>query len=412
MDAAAGTETDDVGEADPCTLSLTLARPAPKMRGDLVDVCNTGCADRMTLREQATREIHRDSASEPGRLLVDHLARFSVSAETEVLVVEDLCGGKAVMQLDEVQVVGADTRHLVCLGRRVTSARTDVGHDFVAIRPGIGREDRRTNLDGLAEQAELLHLLLRHENGRGRAVDVGRAHQLRVRIGDHLRVHHFLEGRFDLVARLGIHGRVVVILDRDLGELLEGRAVFLGVRHAGFREDARHRAGAQQSFGRNAFAGAAAAKHAGPRHFLDADGEDGVVESGPDCGPAFPERRGTGRAGIRAVDDGNPRLTDLFLDLLSDHGRRHHQVATVEGLNIVDRDSGVVECEQCRLGAERGDRAVGESAELDHVDSGDVDVFTTHVVAPGLGREATVFRFCESERRAGLSCGRESMLRA
>ena len=220
---------------------------------------------------------------------------------------------------------------------------------------------------------ELARHLLRGDHRRRRAVDVGAAHQLGVGVRDHLRRHHLFERRLHLIPRLRVHGGVMVVLDRHLGELLEGGAVLAGVLEPGLGEDAGHGAGAEQAFGRDARL-ARPAQEPGARHLLDADREHQVVEPGLDRDPTLAERGGAGGARVGAVDHRNAGEADLAQDALAHHAAREHEVAAVERLHVADGEPGVVERAERRLGAQRLDRAIGELPELDHVDADDVDV--------------------------------------
>jgi hypothetical protein len=66
--------------------------------------------------------------------------------QAQVLVVEQLGGGEAVVELDEVEILGADARALVGLLRGVPRERAHVGQRQVALAPRIGGENRREHL--------------------------------------------------------------------------------------------------------------------------------------------------------------------------------------------------------------------------------------------------------------------------
>ena len=65
--------------------------------------------------------------SRHGRAGVDEVAGAAGLAEAEVVVVEELGGGEAVVELDEVEVVGADAGLLVGLVGGVAGEGVDVG---------------------------------------------------------------------------------------------------------------------------------------------------------------------------------------------------------------------------------------------------------------------------------------------
>ena len=210
------------------------------MGRDFVDVGNPRGPERVPLGEESTRDVDGNAAAQSGFAFVDHSSGFAVSAEPEVLVVEDFRRGEAVMEFYEVDVFRPHAGHLVGRLRGEPGATVHIGHHEVAFLPRIAGEDRRLDAHGSAE-AEFLRLLLRGQHsGRG-PVHVDRAHELRVRIRDHFGVHHGFEGGFDLVHRLGVQRGVVVVLDRDLRELLERGSVLVRVLHTRFREHRRHR---------------------------------------------------------------------------------------------------------------------------------------------------------------------------
>ena len=133
VDAAGRAEADDVGHAHLGALDLTVARLAAQLRGDLEHAGRAGHADRVTLREQTAGDVDRRGAVTPRGLLVDELARTTGLAEPQVVVVDELGGGEAVVQLHQVEVFRADARELVGLVGRVAGERVDVGLRLAAL---------------------------------------------------------------------------------------------------------------------------------------------------------------------------------------------------------------------------------------------------------------------------------------
>ena len=115
VDGAGGAEPDDVREADLGALDLTVARLAAQVRRHLEDVGDTRRTDRVTLRDQAAADVDRDLAVAPRAALVDELAGLARRAELQVVVVDQLGGREAVVQLDEVEILRVDARRLVRL---------------------------------------------------------------------------------------------------------------------------------------------------------------------------------------------------------------------------------------------------------------------------------------------------------
>src|SRR6476646_4703308 len=116
---ARAARADHVRQTDARAVDLAAARLAAQMRRHLVDVGDAGGAERMTLRQKSAGDVDGNAPAELGLAAVDHAARLTVLAETEMLVVHELGRGEAVMQLDEIEIVRAESRHLVSrLGRK------------------------------------------------------------------------------------------------------------------------------------------------------------------------------------------------------------------------------------------------------------------------------------------------------
>ncbi len=241
-----------MGEADLGAFDLTVAGFTAQVMADLPDVGDAGRGDRMTLRLETARHVHRRLAVTPRGTRVEEVGRAALFAQTEVVVVHELGGGEAVVQLDEVEIRRTDTGLLVGLLGRVLRQLVDVGQHLARLFVRVGREDRRADLDGAALLLERQRLELRaadHDRG-GRTVAVGRAHRPRIRVGDHHVAHDLFERHLLRVRRERIQRGVRVVLLADLGEQLEGRAaVLVAVLHADLREHARHRVGADATVG-------------------------------------------------------------------------------------------------------------------------------------------------------------------
>src|SRR5262245_62135064 len=115
VDAAGRAQADDVGEPHPGAVDLTVAALAPEVGGHLPDVGDAGRSDGMALRLQAARDVDRLPAVAPRGARLEVVDRAALLAEHEVVVVHELRGGEAVVQFDEVEVLGPDPRLLVGL---------------------------------------------------------------------------------------------------------------------------------------------------------------------------------------------------------------------------------------------------------------------------------------------------------
>ena len=168
-----------------------------------------------------------------------------------------------------------------------------------------------------------------------------------------------------------------MVLDRDLGDLLLSGAVLAHVLCAGLAEDARHQAGAHDTFGAvGAVAAAAGAQEAHLTHLLAADCQRRVVSAGSDCVVGFAEGRGASGAGVGYVDDGDARGADLLHHALADHGVRLVEVAADDELDVLDRAAGVLERGDGSLRRELDDVLVRVAPELEHVYAD--DCYITH----------------------------------
>src|SRR5689334_18495482 len=141
VDRTRRAEPDDVRQTDLRPFDLARTRGAAEVARDLEDARDTRRAERVALREKAARHVDGDAAAVRRFALVDHPSRLAVLAETEVLVVEELGGREAIVELDQVEVVRTDARPLPRLPRGVPRERVHVRERQVALRPRVGRED-------------------------------------------------------------------------------------------------------------------------------------------------------------------------------------------------------------------------------------------------------------------------------
>src|SRR5690606_32709920 len=102
-------EPDDVGQADLGAGDLAVAGLVAQMGDDLVDVGHTGGAQRASLGQQPAGDVDRHAPVAPGGTRIDEVAGAARRAQPQVVVVQQLGGGEAVVQLHQVQVFGSDT---------------------------------------------------------------------------------------------------------------------------------------------------------------------------------------------------------------------------------------------------------------------------------------------------------------
>ena len=162
-----------------------------------------------------------------------------------------------------------------------------------------------------------------------------------------------------------------MVLDRDLGELLESGAIFAGMLHADMGEDRRHGGGAYQSFRFDA-GSAATAKKSTP-HLFDTNAQHDIVHVGLDRDIAFAKGRRAGRTSVGAIDDGDARLTDELQDTLPDPTACLSQVAAIERLHVFHCQATVIQRHQRDFRAETRHRPLGKPTEPDHVRTDDID---------------------------------------
>ncbi len=109
-------------EPDAGSLDLTVAGLAAEVVADLPDVGDAGRRDRVAFRLEAAGDVDRDRAVAPRCRRVEEVDRAALLAQHEVVVVHELRGGEAVVQLDEIEVGRPDPRGLVGLLRRVVGS--------------------------------------------------------------------------------------------------------------------------------------------------------------------------------------------------------------------------------------------------------------------------------------------------
>src|ERR1051325_4834017 len=101
----------------------------------------------MTLRQKPARNVDRDAAAKLRLAAVDHAPGFAVLAEAEILVMHEFGSRKAIMQLDEIEIVRAESRHFISRLRRKPRHRIEVHHRDVARGVRIARKRNIAMMD-------------------------------------------------------------------------------------------------------------------------------------------------------------------------------------------------------------------------------------------------------------------------
>src|SRR5438067_473307 len=136
-----------VGKADLRALHLPRAGLAAELCRELVDHAHAGRAHRVAVRLEPARGIHRLLAAEIGAPLLDEPAALAARAEAQVLVVQDLGDGEAVVHLGEVDL---RWRHLRLRVGLLGGAHRGLEAEVVEARlvVGLARDRREPDAQG------------------------------------------------------------------------------------------------------------------------------------------------------------------------------------------------------------------------------------------------------------------------
>ena len=274
--------------------------------------------------------------------------------------------GEAVVELDEVEVLRADTRLLVCLLCGNAGEGVHVGEHLAGLLVRVAGEHGGGHLDGAALLLlrQCLQLLAADDDRSGCPVTIGGAHGACVRVGDHDVVHDLLQRHALRVGGERVEGGVRVVLLRDLREHLErGATVLVAVLHAHLGEGAGHVVGADASVGAGdrtvattrcpllRCAGGTRTQQADARELLDADSEAHVGLPGLDRHDGGAQCGGTRGTRVRDVVHRDAGLADLLLDLLADAALAH-EATRCEDSHVRHGDSAVLEGSHCGFRSE------------------------------------------------------------
>ncbi len=173
-----------MGKAHLGALDLTVPCLATQVGGDLEHVGDTGRTDRVPLGDESTGHVHRRGAVTERSPGVDEVACATPLTQPQVVVVDQFGRGKAVVQLDQVEVLGADAGLLVGLAGGIASEGVHVWLDLAALHVRIGCEHRCGYPDSplLGPLGHRTQALLRDQDGCGGTVAGRAAHQQSVRV--------------------------------------------------------------------------------------------------------------------------------------------------------------------------------------------------------------------------------------
>ena len=137
-----------MGQADLGLGDLAVAGLAPEVMADLPDVGDPGGGDGVALGFQAARHVDRRGAVAPGGAGLEEVDRPALLAQHEVVVVDELGGGEAVVELDQIEILRSHAGLLVGLLGGHARQGVDVGQDLTRLLPRVAGEHRGAHLDG------------------------------------------------------------------------------------------------------------------------------------------------------------------------------------------------------------------------------------------------------------------------
>jgi hypothetical protein len=97
------------------TVDLALVGGAAQLPGQLRALGQTRRTERVPLGDEPTRRVDHPASAVGGVVVVDQSRCFTLAAQAEGFVQQKLVGGEAVVQLDDLEVLGAEARLVVNL---------------------------------------------------------------------------------------------------------------------------------------------------------------------------------------------------------------------------------------------------------------------------------------------------------
>ena len=196
---------------------LPVAGLAAELAHDLVDLAQPRRADRLAVGDEPAVGVHRQRAVDLGGAVGDQRLLLAVGAEAVLGQVDHLGAGVGVLQLDDVDVLGTDARHLVRLARRV-DGRADRLLDRQPRAVHLERAEpprahrRRPQVDGRVGVA--VRVLGLAEHHRRRTLVGAAEHVLRERVVEHRRVEDLVLRQRLAAERVRVERPVAVVLRR------------------------------------------------------------------------------------------------------------------------------------------------------------------------------------------------------
>ena len=94
-----------MGKASRGSFNLARSPLASKLCHDLINIRDSGCPQRMPLGEQAATDVDGNVATQFGPPFVNHPPGFTFGTQAQILVVQQLCCGKTIVEFDQTQVL-------------------------------------------------------------------------------------------------------------------------------------------------------------------------------------------------------------------------------------------------------------------------------------------------------------------
>src|ERR1700722_13850659 len=115
VDGAGRRQANHMSQTNLGPVDLTVSGLAAQMGRHLVEVGDAGGPDRIAFGQQSAGYIDRQRSVPGRRTGVDEVAGAAGVAQAQIVVVDQFGGGEAIMQLHQIEILGADARRLVGL---------------------------------------------------------------------------------------------------------------------------------------------------------------------------------------------------------------------------------------------------------------------------------------------------------